>query len=197
MNFPFIPQQNVATALVVIEALGIELNSEKVNAWIASTQVAGRTERFIVDEREIILDVGHNPHATRYLAEFLNKRKTKQAIERIFAVVGMLADKDIVGSLSPLIGVIDNWHLVSLSVPRGASSAQLSQALSQVLPEALPEALTSQPLSENQTPVNDNVNCFDNVIDGYKMALAKANKNDLIIVFGSFYTVAEIRNLLI
>jgi dihydrofolate synthase/folylpolyglutamate synthase len=45
---------------------------------------------------------------------------------RTIAVVGMLADKDIAGSLAPLAGKVDHWLLADLDVPRGASAAVLA-----------------------------------------------------------------------
>ncbi|MAG75604.1 MAG: bifunctional folylpolyglutamate synthase/dihydrofolate synthase, partial [Colwelliaceae bacterium] len=40
-------------------------------------------------------------------------------------------------------------------------------------------------------------NCFDNVTEAFTMAKQVASSNDLILVFGSFFTVAEIRALLL
>jgi dihydrofolate synthase/folylpolyglutamate synthase len=48
---------------------------------------------------------------------------------RTIAVVGMLADKDIAGSLAPLAGMVDTWLLADLDVPRGASAAVLATAV--------------------------------------------------------------------
>jgi dihydrofolate synthase/folylpolyglutamate synthase len=47
-------------------------------------------------------------------------------LPRTIAVVGMLADKDIAGSLAPLAGKVDTWLLADLDVPRGASAAVLA-----------------------------------------------------------------------
>ena len=41
------------------------------------------------------------------------------------------------------------------------------------------------------------VNCFNNVTEGYKMAIKNAEATDLVLVFGSFFTVSEIRRLLV
>jgi len=46
-------------------------------------------------------------------------------------------------------------------------------------------------------PLDNSINCFDNVTQAFKMAIKSADANDLILVFGSFYTVAEIRCLLL
>jgi dihydrofolate synthase/folylpolyglutamate synthase len=193
LNNTKIPQDNVVTALMVLKQLGIKLTSKKVNALINQTQVAGRTELFkapvfnksALDDHEIItyklnsdvmLDVGHNPHAGRYLAAKLTQFKSQNQYQRIIAVVGMLADKDIANTLLPFQGIIDDWHVASLSVLRTASSEQMVTQLSSF---------------------TKSINCFDNITQAFKMANLKAESTDLILVFGSFYTVAEIRQLII
>ncbi|WP_426360098.1 bifunctional tetrahydrofolate synthase/dihydrofolate synthase [Pseudocolwellia sp. HL-MZ19] len=171
LNKPYIPIDNVATALTVISLLGIDLDAAKINHVIELTKVAGRTERF-VENCDVILDVGHNPQAARYLASQLKQMN----YNKVFAVTGMLIDKDITNALAPLIEHVDTWFLGSLHVGRGA---------------------TSQQLCEKLNIANESVNCFDNVTQAFKMASSVANSDDLILVYGSFYTVAEIRRLLV
>jgi len=88
----------------------------------------------------------------------------------------MLADKDITNTLAPLSEVIDDWNVASLAVPRAATSKQMKSEL---------------------TLITNSINCFDNITQAFKMANHKAESTDLILVFGSFYTVAEIRPLLV
>lgn len=174
-----IPRDNVATALMVLTQLGINLTTDKVNSLIAKTKVSGRTEIFVNDELEscdVMLDVGHNPHAGRYLAKKLTQLKQQSKYQRIIAVVAMLADKDISNTLQPFNEVIDEWYTAPLTVPRAASTELMSAELSKV---------------------TNSVNCFDNISQAFKIANKKAQSNDLILVFGSFYTVAEIRRLLV
>ena len=109
-----IPQDNVVTALMVLKQLDVRLTTRKVNALIEQTQVAGRTELFkssalkdnelqgnpFQQQCDVMLDVGHNPHAGRYLAEKLAHFKTQHQYQRIIAVVAMLADKDIANTLA-------------------------------------------------------------------------------------------------
>ena len=195
-----IPQDNVATALMVLKQLGVNLTTTKVNALIEQTQVAGRTELFkgnyfngnslndnslkssdvksnkLTLQCDVMLDVGHNPHAGRYLAKKLTQFKTQNKFQRIIAVVAMLADKDVANTLSPLSEVIDNWNIASLTVPRAATTEQMKNEL---------------------THFTNSINCFDNITQAFKMANQKAESTDLILVFGSFYTVAEIRQLLV
>ena len=185
-----IPQDNVATALMVLKQLNVHLTTDKVNRLIEQTKVAGRTELFkrnefngsnvnenkVQHQCDVMLDVGHNPHAGRYLAKKLAQFKYKNQYNKIIAVVAMLADKDISNTLAPLSDVIDTWYIAPLTVPRAATAEQVSSEL---------------------TRFTNSINCFDNITQAFKMAIQKAELADLILVFGSFYTVAEIRKLLI
>jgi len=168
-----IPKDNVATGLMVLlllsARLSIEFTATEIVEIIDETRVAGRTEKF-VDGCDVMLDVGHNPLAARYLAQTIKK----MGYDKVYAVVGMLADKDISSTLGELTEVIDGWYLASLQVARGANAKKLKLSL----PESVGEVF-----------------CFDNIIDAYKMANHQSDINGLVLVFGSFYTVAEIRNL--
>jgi dihydrofolate synthase/folylpolyglutamate synthase len=179
------PQDNVATALMVLKQLGVELTTAKVNAIIEKTKVAGRTELFkgselqekdILHNCDVMLDVGHNPHAGRYLAKELARLKAQNKYQRVFAVVAMLADKDISNTLVPFSEAVDQWYIAPLAIPRAATSEQMTTELMHF---------------------TNFINCFDNITQAFKMANQKAESTDLILVFGSFYTVAEIRALLI
>ncbi len=168
---PHIPIDNVATALTVLSLLDINFDFSKINSIIENTKVAGRTELF-TQHCDILLDVGHNPQAARYLASKLENTK----YQRIFAVVGMLIDKDITNALHPLMSKVDQWFLGNLLVSRGA---------------------TAEDLEEKINLSSEYVNCFDNVTEAFRMASSIAGSRDLILVYGSFYTVAEIRRLLV
>jgi dihydrofolate synthase/folylpolyglutamate synthase len=172
LTLPFIPLDNVATALMVLQCLTIDLSPCKINHWIDLTKVPGRMEQFTQDKQaDVILDVAHNAQAARFLAEQLRSKKYRN----ITAVFAMMADKDITQVLSPFAGIIDKWYIGALPMDRAASTKQLSEQLS---------------------GYQYAYNCFDNVTDAYKMAQANSQEDDLIVVFGSFFTVAEIRPLL-
>ncbi len=174
---PFIPQDNVATALTVlalVENFSFVFNTQNINALIEKTKVAGRTELITLTNLNspVLLDVGHNPQAARYLVEYLKS----QNYNKLYAVTGMLKDKDIANTFKPLLTLIEHWYLGSLSMPRGATADELAEKLS---------------LKE------DSVNCFDNITQAFKMANKNSTATDLILVFGSFHTVAEVRRLLL
>jgi dihydrofolate synthase/folylpolyglutamate synthase len=177
LNKPFIPQDNVATALTVLALLdnfSFIFDTQSINTVIEMTKVAGRTELVTGKNLNspVLLDVGHNPQAARYLVEYLKS----QNYNKLYAVTGMLKDKDITNTFKPLLPLVKHWYLGGLSMPRGANAEELAERLS---------------LNE------DSVNCFDNVTQAFRMANKNSTATDLILVFGSFYTVAEVRRLLL
>ena len=175
LNVCHIPQDNAATAIMILELLApkleLTLTAAFINQVIAQTKVPGRLEKFSCD-CDVILDVGHNPQAARYLAQQVKA----MTYDNIYAVIGMLSDKDITNTLAPLTSLVDSWHLGTLDVARGCEAKQLAQFLQLD---------------------NAKLNCFDNVSQAFKMAKQNAKATDLILVFGSFYTVAEVRRLLV
>lgn len=168
LPMPFIPAQNTSTALQVLTILDIPLTEAFIKQVLAKTSLAGRCQ-IIQRSPTIMLDVAHNPHATRLLATEV----AALSYRRIIAVVGMLADKDIQHSLAPLVPVVDEWYCAALNVPRGAPVKKLVSVLSEA----------------------NSVLQFESVSAALSAACKVAEKDDFILVFGSFYTVAEILNM--
>ncbi len=83
------------------------------------------------------------------------------------AVVGMLSDKDIAGTLACLSEQVDEWYCAPLDGPRGASVEQLAQHL-------------TEPRR------------FNDVETAWRQAMQDADKQDIVIVCGSFHTVAQV-----
>jgi dihydrofolate synthase/folylpolyglutamate synthase len=156
---------------LLVDDLALSLTSDFINQIIAQTKVPGRMEKFTSD-CDVILDVGHNPQAARHLASQLQK----MTYDKIYAVIGMLSDKDITNTLAPLIPAVDEWYIGTLDVPRGCAAKKIAE------------------YGDLDTA---KMNCFDNVSQAFRMAKQNAKATDLVLVFGSFYTVAEIRRLLV
>ncbi|WP_349918297.1 bifunctional tetrahydrofolate synthase/dihydrofolate synthase [Aeromonas veronii] len=163
---PALPLMNAVTVLAALESLGLPLPEAAIRQGLADARLAGRMQRLQQDPL-VIVDVAHNPHSAAYLASQL--RQIPCSGKRR-AVVGMLKDKDMAGSLAELTGLIDEWYLASLHGPRAAASAQLAAALHEQGPGAQ----------------------FASVTEAYGAALAASSPDDMVIVFGSFYTVAEV-----
>ena len=205
LKYPYIPLDNVATALMVLaelnRQLGSELNqelsqvlnqepsqelshkrdlqlsAERINQVIEMTKVAGRTEIFKPTSNDsyqcdIMLDVAHNPHAAKHLAKTIKRL----GYQKVHAVVGMLKDKDISAILVEVRDCIETWYFASLSGTRAASAQEINSLADKLALEG---------------------NCFDNVEHAFTMAKNSANANELVLVFGSFFTVAEVRPALV
>ncbi|WP_025739993.1 bifunctional tetrahydrofolate synthase/dihydrofolate synthase [Salinivibrio socompensis] len=165
---PAIPLQNAATALMALGVADLEIADTHITEGLASVSVTGRMQ-VIADAPYTVFDVAHNPHAAAYLANKLAEQKAKSA-GRVHAVVAMLADKDIDGTLACLDGIVDYWYPASLAVPRGASA------------DTLPVVASAQ---------------FDSPSDAYQCALSQAEpERDCVVVFGSFHTVGQVMETL-
>lgn len=187
-NLPFcqIPLANAATALAAIEQLPFRISPEIIAKTLGEVSLTGRFQTLAADELkglaknlarpladfpQTIIDVGHNPQAAHYLAEKLQALKTQKQ-GNIIAICGILQDKDATGIFSPLLSVIDQWHCVTLQGARGQTGNALAEKLLQFSPNAL-------------------VSSENSVIEGVKSAVKNADKNDTLIIFGSFHTVGD------
>ncbi|WP_308419404.1 bifunctional tetrahydrofolate synthase/dihydrofolate synthase [Deefgea piscis] len=118
----------------------------------------------------VVLDVAHNPHAALVLKSCLDSMSFHP---KTHAVLGMMQDKDILGVVSILADRVDCWHLAAPNLPRAASAATLAEIILQIDPQA-------------------KVNRYESVADAYQSACNNALEADRILVFGSFFTVAEV-----
>lgn len=165
LPLPRIPLQNVSTALQVIELLNFQLSASALRKVIENANLPGRFQE-IQSEPTVILDVAHNPQAARNLIAYLNSLK----FQNLHLIVAMLADKDIRATLEPFTWQNAQWYIASLDNPRGAQSKFLKSVLNE----------------------KEKVLEFENVNNAYNHALSVAKKNDLVVVFGSFFTVANV-----
>ena len=84
----------------------------------------------------------------------------------------MLADKDILNTVLELLPVVDHWYPAELQAERAAQAGDLRQRLLDA------GARCDAPQPSPSTICRKLVKTVD--------------KNDLILVFGSFYTVADV-----
>lgn len=177
---PKIPQPNCATALAVLTQLPFELSDEILAQAVEEAKMTGRFQ--LLGEQDfakfsqnrplaqVFIDVGHNPHAARYLADRL--AEWIQPNRKIYAVFSALVDKDLSGIVEPLEELIDEWHCAGLQGYRGQSGAEVKNKLLAALPNAKAVA-------------------YENVIEASQVIFETANEQDIILVFGSFHTVAD------
>jgi len=166
---------NAANVIFAVRALQSTLpvaEAQMLQA-LTATEVTGRFQ-YWQQTPDVILDVAHNPHAARALRDNLQRLAADGS--QVIAVFSMLSDKDIASVVDILHAVIDTWHIAPIQHPRAASMDYLHASLSQKVPLAQIHLHTDLPAA-------------------LQAAYKKAAKNDKIIVFGSFFTVAAILEL--
>ena len=167
LPLPLVPQPNAATALAALRASGLEVSENAIRDGIASAILPGRFQ-IVSESPRVIFDVAHNPHAAEYLT---GRMKALPKNGRVLAVIGMLHDKDIAGTLAWLKSVVDDWYCAPLEGPRGATAEQLLEHLG-------------------------NGKSFDSVAQAWDAAMADAKAEDTVLVCGSFHTVAHVMEVI-
>ncbi|RBP66533.1 dihydrofolate synthase/folylpolyglutamate synthase [Brenneria salicis ATCC 15712 = DSM 30166] len=167
LPMPNVPLANAANALTALNYSPLNVSEDAIRQGMKQATLPGRFQ--IVREKPmLILDVAHNPHAAAYLASRLAALPTAGKIR---AVAGMLADKDIPGTLSCLQPLVDEWYCAPLDVQRGATAGQLTEHL-----------------HHSQS--------FSDVASAWRQAMAASTEQDIVIVCGSFHTVAQVMEAL-
>ena len=160
---------SVACALVAAYLLGLV---GAVGGDLHTLQVAlpGRFEHWKPGQRELLLDVAHNPAAWQALADRLKAMDLE--VDLLFAA---MADKDFEQAFAILDSQVRNFLLLELPQSRAAKPEQLKQAASR-------QGISAQRL---QMPN----------IDLLREQLLETQSTPLLAT-GSFYTVAFVKQLL-
>jgi len=169
LPYPKIPLQNASTALAALELLDLLPEESVVRDIIENTTMPGR-QQTISDSPLVVVDVAHNPQATTAMQEWLNRYNVSQ----MRVVVGMLKDKSIAETLAPLSQLNAQWYVASTEGARGCEADVLTSALESA---AVPASAISR---------------FNGVAPAYESALKHCENNELVLVFGSFITVAAV-----
>ncbi len=162
-------QANAAAAWVAACSLNhiCPVREDHLRTALATVSLPGRFQR-LARQPEIILDVAHNAQAAEGLAAGLDDGFSGRTI----GVVAMLADKGPVAMARVLDSRVDHWLCAGLSGPRGRSGQDLARTLCNI-------------------PVTGPVEGLESVSTSLNRARELARVADRIVIFGSFYTVAE------
>jgi dihydrofolate synthase/folylpolyglutamate synthase len=165
--------QNAAGVLMVLELIkgSFPCSLPAIQQGLVQAYLPGRFQ-ILAGEMRRILDVAHNPLGAQVLNKLLHQQPS---YGKTHAVVGMLKDKDIASVFKIMQNVIDHWHVAPLNTPRSATAPQLLDYL-------LALDITS-------------VRHYPSITIAYNQASLTAQPGDRIVVFGSFYSVAEVLRL--
>ena len=163
--------RNAAVALDAIDVLkarGFNIPEEAVYEGFAKVVWPGRFE-VLREEPLVIVDGAHNPNGVEELAKCLN---TYLPGKKVTFMMGVMADKDYVSMLDEILPMAKNFVAVRPESERALASADLKHEIETRL----------------HIPAIDG----GSVKDGVKAALAQADKDDVIVIFGSLYQVGEV-----
>jgi len=163
--------RNASAALAALDILKnrLPVSMESVRRGLVEVQLAGRFQ-LVPGKPTLILDVAHNPHAARSLAQNL---AGLPPCPHTYAVFAMLRDKDIAGVASAMNQHIDTWLVAGIDIERGAAARDMEKVL-------------------QQCPVRGEIKTFGCIAEALRNAYNAAGEDDRIIAFGSFHTVAEV-----
>ena len=162
--------KNASVALAALDEVGegLPVSLGEVKRGLALVRLPGRLQA-LPGRPGVVLDVAHNPHAARALAEGLGEMGY---YENTLAVFAMLADKDIGGVVDAMHERVDRWFVSAADVERAAPGAEVAKILA-------------------ARGLGERTRTFATIPAALAAARREAGANDRIVVFGSFHTVAE------
>ena len=166
---------NAITAIEAVRSLkrfGVEISDKTIASGIASSVMPARME-LIRKKPVIILDGGHNEGCANALAEYIRKHLSDK---RIIMVSSMMADKDYMSYMRIVAPFASVFVATKADVPRALSSDELCETAKEFCSD-----------------------CYS-ISDPLKAVQAAGNiteKDDAMIVCGSFYLAGEIRDNLL
>lgn len=164
-----LPRDNLSSAVQAFWAAGLDMADEQIATALVASYVPGRLDQRTLEwrgqPRQLLLDVGHNPQAATFLAAHLADQSA-----HCQAVFGLLADKDLAGILQPLQGQFGSWAVAPLPTPRSRDA---------------------QSLAADLAAAGEGARAFASIGDAIAWQLDHSADNEKIVVFGSFFSVAE------
>ncbi len=170
---------NAALALQAMHLLAAPLSLECAQEALAGLQLAGRIERRVDSDSgtPVLLDVAHNPASAALLATHLESFLASQAQAMPVALVlAVMADKDIEGIWTALESWVDICYIAQSEGPRCMSVGEAESRLRKMQGRSV-------------------IIPYTNVSQAYRSACERMAAAGLVVVTGSFLTVAAVRGL--
>jgi dihydrofolate synthase/folylpolyglutamate synthase len=164
---------NASGVLAALDALRqrIPVTAQAVRNGLAMVELPGRFQ-IVPGQPVLVLDVAHNPHSVAALAANLDAMGFYPTTH---AVLGAMADKDLLPMLQKVNPMVDKWYFTDLPLPRAAKAADLQQAWQ---------------AQNTRTDTSSSVHAEPML--ALQAAIDSADPADRIVVFGSFFTVGGV-----
>jgi len=165
---------NICAALQALLLNGKSFTDDQLRSALAGLNSRGRREMQEIAGRRYLLDVAHNEASVNKLLEYIDLTRCNS---KVIALFSSMKDKDNNGIIEVCMGRFDAWFTADqASNPRAAKGADIA------------EALYSR--GERMVSVSKNIR------QALRRAQQLMSEGDTLVVFGSFYTVAEVMPLL-
>lgn len=167
---PKIQLKSASAALMacLLLAQDMPVSQRHLNLAMENITVLGRLQ-FHQSSISILYDVAHNAQSARLLAETMKNKEIKGQVHAVFSA---LKDKDILGLIFPLKDCVDRWYPSQLDNKRASSATLLCSIFEEagIFVEV----------------------CYTSPLIAFQTALSQATAGDLILVYGSFFTVGQV-----
>ena len=159
--------QTVITALNHLPDTNLDNSIIKkgLNRVVENTRLMGRWQ-VIRNSPKVILDIGHNKEALRLISNQLNEI----SYNKLYLIMGFTKEREI-NSLLSLFPKDANFYLSSPKVER-----------------AMPISIVKASLKSSILKIN----YFKSISKAYQVALSNSDEDDLVLVTGSTFVVADL-----
>lgn len=145
----------------------LPIEPKHYQAAMNRVNIIGRFQTACFNAHPVILDVGHNPAATRVLSNEL-QQLYPAGIRVVFAV---MQDKAVEEMLAIMMPVVSSWYLANLDVDRAMPASHVAELLKKL-------------------DTNCSVKVVSNIFYATECAIKDENDGLPVLIFGSFHTVA-------
>ncbi len=170
--------------LVALQARGWNISDDDIVRGIAATVWPARFEVVEVGPPAVIVDGGHNPQGAVVLAESL---RDVFGDERIVFLMSVLADKDYPAMIRQVMPLAFGFACATPPSPRKLDAVDLAAAIREAAEEFA---------QNGQADANMPVVACESFESALSQVRALAGTEHPICVFGSLYSVGEVKRLL-
>ncbi len=141
---------------------------DDIKSALSDTEISGRFQ-YLSQSPDIVLDVAHNEDAAKSLSE--NIKNIGYA--KINVVLGILADKDVYSIVEPFISLVNHWYIGTINSERGMNADEIKYRINSIHKSKL------------------SISTYSSIASAFNIAKSEQSSDSLLLIYGSFYTVAE------
>ncbi|KZX60153.1 hypothetical protein A3709_12695 [Halioglobus sp. HI00S01] len=165
---------NICGALQAATCLGVAWAPDQLTTVLENVVVTGRRQQLVMAGRHYLLDVAHNPAAIHKMLEIVDASACNG---KVIALFSAMKDKPVADMVALCDKRFDAWFVADQpNNPRAAAGEDIAAALREA--------------GQSMISVSKNLR------QAFRRAQTLMAEGDLLVVFGSFFTVAAVVPLL-